>query len=105
MKAPDSTETIDRLEESLGPELRHFLRVAYEMLELPPSRRDRWPQVPALRVFETLATVRKARELQVTKGLSSEAALAEAAMELGIPLETIRARLYRAFRASGETPC
>jgi hypothetical protein len=94
---PDSTQTTDALEAALGPDLRFALRTAIELLEVPPVWRDRWVEVPELRLFQSLAVQRRARELR-GRGASKEAALGKAAMELGLSPETLRSRLKRSLR-------
>ena len=94
---PYSTDLVDHLEEALGSDLRFFLGMSFELLDLPQGLRDRWVEVPELRLFQTLACQRRARELRA-KGWSKERARAEAAWELGVAPETVRSRLKRSLR-------
>ena len=100
MRVPDSTDLVDRLEESLGPDLRFSLGQLLELHGIPPELRDAWWEIPSFRVFVTGAVCREARRLQATRGWSRERALAEAAVVLDVPHETVRSRLRRAWDAA-----
>ena len=81
------------LEAELSPEQRYVLRDLMQLLDVTHTE---WPQVPALRVFETAAVVRLARRLQVDERCSQERALIAASVRLGVGFDAARMRLYRA---------
>ena len=59
---------------------------------------DRWDHVPVLAsVWGTLAVVRLAEQIRARFGISEDEALARAAVQVGIPDETIRTRLRRSL--------
>jgi hypothetical protein len=91
MNAPSSSATA--LEAELSPELRYVLRDA--MTELGIDHPE-WPQVPALRLFETLAVSRLARRVRTEEDCSQERALMTACVRLGVGYDAARMRLYRA---------
>ncbi len=48
--------------------------------------------------FETVAAARMAERLEVEKGLSTDAALTEAAVHLDLEPSTVKSRIYRWHR-------
>ena len=103
MRAPDSTQVVDALEAALGEEGRFFLRWSLELLEVPPGWRDRWPEIPELRVFQTLACQRRIRGLRaggMRKGESRD----RAASELGVDPSALHARVKRSLRYASRRP-
>ena len=71
------------------------LREVCRLLSVPP---DRWHQVPGVaRLFETVAALRLAEELEDCGGLSQKDALQAAAVVLGLNGDTIASRARRWF--------
>lgn len=89
--APSSSATA--LERELSPELRYALRDLMQLLDVTHTE---WPQIPALRVFETAAVARLSRRIQADEQCSQERALIAASVRLGVGFDAARMRLYRA---------
>lgn len=82
----------ERIEAALGPALRSALAALCSTLGVP---RSSWQRVPALQfTFTTAAVVRLAASLREDGGRGGErAAIETAALRLGVPPDTILARI------------
>ena len=83
------------MEAALGNELLAQVRESCRLLGVPPAR---WHQVPGLaRLYETLAALRLAEELEDRGGLSQKDAIQAAAVTLGLNPDTLASRVRRWF--------
>ena len=94
----------EAIEEALTAADIAALRSQCVALGIPP---DRWDRVPALAVvWATLAVLRSAARIEETTGASSESALIESSVRLGVSYDTMRSRIRRmALDAYAPTDC
>ena len=79
----------------MGADMLVQVREACRLLGVPP---DRWHRVPGLaRLYEILAAIRLAEELEDRDGLSQKDAIQAAAVVLGLNGDTLASRVRRWF--------